>query len=78
MINVKFTVPITFKATLPVNIESNDQDVIDAALREIPTADMVDFDANLIDIDWDSAVEVENWEVYEWEFKLEQLYIENM
>ncbi|WP_299032406.1 hypothetical protein [uncultured Anaerococcus sp.] len=65
MINVKFTVPITFKATLPVNIESNDQDVIDAALREIPTADMVDFDANLIDIDWDSAVEVENWEVYE-------------
>jgi len=65
MIKIKFTVPITFKATLPVDIDSDDQDVIDAALREIPTADMVDFEAGLIDIDWDSAVEVENWEVYE-------------
>ena len=65
MIKIKFTVPITFKAILPVSVHSDDQDVIDAALREIPTADMVDFDADLINIDWDLAVEVENWEVYE-------------
>lgn len=65
MIKVKFTVPVTFQGYAHCDMDSDEQDVIDELIKDAPFADIVGYDPSLMDIDWDTAEVIEDWEVEE-------------